>query len=125
MSMDAGTSWAVGGISLGSVTRTTGRLWILLTSSGCSGEAGASIATPELGDNGRLSSSAETFCDVMVRSPSSWAATSSTGLWRLSRGEVSSVSAVAWVSLQWPSWSTIDVGIGRLWERVNWRPGQL
>ena len=98
-SIDAGASWAEE-ISLGSVTRTTGRLCTLLTSSDCSAGEGASIATPEPGDNGRLSSSEETFCGVMVRSCSSWTATSSTGLWRSSWTEVSSVSAVAWVSLQ-------------------------
>jgi hypothetical protein len=76
--MDAGASRAVG--EVGSVTWTTGRLWTLLTSSDRSAGVGASIATPELGDNGRLSSSEECFCGVMVRSCSSWAATSSVGL---------------------------------------------
>lgn len=100
------------------MTRTAGRLCTLLTSSGRSTGVGASIATPEPGDNGRLSSSEVTFCEGMVGSCSSWAGTSSTGTWRSPWAEVSSVSAVAWVSLQWSSWSTIDiwyprVGVGK------------
>jgi len=101
------------------VTRTTGRLCTLLASSGRSAGVGASIATPEAGDNGRLSASAVTFCGAMVRSCSSWTATSSTGLWRSSWTEASSVSAVAWVSLQWSSWSTMDVR-GCEEGRVDW-----
>lgn len=94
-SMDAGVSGAAWEVSLDSVTRTRGILCTLLTSSDRSAEVGASIATPEPGDNGRLSSSEETFCEWMVRSCSSWATTCSTGLRYPSWAEVSSVSAVA------------------------------